>query len=313
MLGVLEGFVTIIVIIVLGVGLAHFKIVDLSGQVLLSRIAFFVASPALMITVLGGTDVSTLFSANLMASIGSVVVTAVLALILLRVVWRRTGAETVIGIFSSAYVNAGNLGLPIAAYALGDASLIAPMLLVQLLVLQPIGIAVLDLTTRPEEADQSRRRRLLRLVGQPFRNPLMIASLIGLILSLTGFELPRVINDPLHLVGGMAVPAMLLAYGISLRLGPLPGRGEPPVQIGTLVGLKLIVQPLIGFLLAKFVVGLDPLGVLAVTVIAGLPTAQNVFTHAVRFDRGIVLARDTIFLSTLGSIPLIAIVAAVLG
>ncbi|MFC7625835.1 AEC family transporter [Microlunatus sp. GCM10028923] len=313
MLGVLEGFVTIIVIIVLGVGLAHFKIVELSGQVLLSRISFFVASPALMITVLGGTDVSTLFSANLMASIGSVMVTGVIALILLRVVWRRSGAETVIGIFSAAYVNAGNLGLPIAAYALGDASLIAPMLLVQLLVLQPIGIAVLDLTTRPEEADRSRRRRLLRLIGQPFRNPLMIASLIGLILSVTGFQLPRVINDPLHLVGGMAVPAMLLAYGISLRLGPLPGRGEPPVQIGTLVGLKLIVQPLIGFLLAKFVVGLDPLGVLAVTVIAGLPTAQNVFTHAVRFDRGIVLARDTIFLSTLGSIPLIAILAAVLG
>ncbi|GAB3757046.1 AEC family transporter [Microlunatus parietis] len=313
MLGVLEGFVTIIVIIVLGVGLAHFKIVDLSGQVLLSRIAFFVASPALMITVLGGTDVSTLFSANLAASIGSVVVTTVLALILLRVVWRRSGAETMIGIFSAAYVNAGNLGLPIAAYALGNASLIAPMLLVQLLVLQPIGIAVLDLTTRPEEADQSRRRRLLRLVGQPFRNPLMIASLIGLILSLTGFQLPRVVNDPLHLVGGMAVPAMLLAYGISLRLGPLPGRGEPPVQIGALVALKLIVQPLVGFLLAKFVLGLDPLGVLAVTVIAGLPTAQNVFTHAVRFDRGIVLARDTIFLSTLGSIPLIAILAAVLG
>lgn len=313
MLGVLEGFVTIIVVIVLGVGLAHFKIVELSGQVLLSRIAFFVASPALMITVLGETDVSTLFSANLAASIGSVVVTTVLALILLRVVWRRSGAETMIGIFSAAYVNAGNLGLPIAAYALGNASLIAPMLLVQLLVLQPIGIAVLDLTTRPEAADQSRRRRLLRLVGQPFRNPLMIASLIGLILSLTGFELPRVVNDPLHLVGGMAVPAMLLAYGISLRLGPLPGRGEPPLQIGALVLLKLIVQPLVGFLLAKFVLGLDPLGVLAVTVIAGLPTAQNVFTHAVRFDRGIVLARDAIFLSTLGSIPLIAIVAAVLG
>jgi hypothetical protein len=35
----------------------------------------------------------------------------------------------VIGTFSSAYVNAGNLGLPIAAYVLGDASLVAPMLL----------------------------------------------------------------------------------------------------------------------------------------------------------------------------------------
>lgn len=313
MLGVLEGFVTIIVIIVLGVGLAHLKIVDVSGQVLLSRIAFYVASPALMITVLGSTDVTVLFSANLVASVGCVLITAVVALVLLRLVWRRTASETMIGIFSAVYVNAGNLGLPIAAYALGNASLIAPMLLVQLVVLQPIGVAVLDLTTRPLDPEHSRRRRLLRLVGQPFRNPLMIASLIGLLLSVTGFDLPRVVDDPLHLVGGMAVPAMLLAYGISLRLGPLPGRGEPPVQIGGLVALKLILQPLIGFLLARFVVGLDPLGVLAVTVIAALPTAQNVFTHAVRFDRGVVLARDTIFLSTLGSIPLIALLAAFLS
>jgi predicted permease len=312
-LGVLEGFVTIIVVILVGVGLAHLKIVDVSGQVLLSRIAFYVASPALMITVLGGTDVGTLFSANLVASVGCVIITAALALVLLRVVWHRSASETMIGIFSAVYVNAGNLGLPIAAYALGDASLIAPMLLVQLVVLGPVGVAVMDLTTRPPDPGHSRRRRLLRLLGQPFRNPLMIASLIGLLLSITGFQLPRVIDDPLHLVGGMAVPAMLLAYGISLRLGPLPGRGEPPVQIGTLVGLKLIVQPLIGFLLARFVVGLDPLGVLAVTVIAALPTAQNVFTHAVRFDRGVVIARDTIFLSTLGSIPLIALLAAFLS
>ena len=45
---------------------------------------------------------------------------------------------------------------------------------------------------------------------------------------------------------------------------------------------------------------LDPHGVnlLAVTVIGALPTAQNVFTHAVRYDRGVILARDTIFITT---------------
>ena len=32
---------------------------------------------------------------------------------------------------------------------LGDASLVAPMLLTQLLVLQPVGLAVLDATARP--------------------------------------------------------------------------------------------------------------------------------------------------------------------
>ena len=122
---------------------------DAGAQQVLTRVAFYVASPALMVTVLGGTDVQRLLSATLIASLGGVVVTAVLALLLSRLVWRQGGGETVIATFGAAYVNAGNLGLPIAAYALGDAALIAPMLLVQLLVLQPGGLAVLDGFTRP--------------------------------------------------------------------------------------------------------------------------------------------------------------------
>ena len=68
-----------------------------------------------------------------------------------------------IATFCGAYVNAGNLGLPIAAYALGDAALIAPMLLVQLLVLQPSGLAVLDgLTSEPSPGTSRGRGLLLR-------------------------------------------------------------------------------------------------------------------------------------------------------
>ena len=64
------------------------------------------------------------------------------------VVWKRDRGDTVIGAFASAYVNAGNLGLPIASYVLGDASLIGPTLLTQLLILQPLGLAVLDMPCR---------------------------------------------------------------------------------------------------------------------------------------------------------------------
>ena len=54
MQAVLEGFATIGTIIALGFLLAHVKILDLPSQLVLSRLAFFVASPALMITVLDG-------------------------------------------------------------------------------------------------------------------------------------------------------------------------------------------------------------------------------------------------------------------
>ncbi len=305
MQGVLTGFVTIGAVIGVGFLLAHIKVLNTASQRMLIRIAFFVASPALMITVLSRTDVSRLFSANLVASVGGVVVVSTSYILLARLVWRRTSSVTVIGTFASAYVNAGNLGLPIAAYVLGDASLIAPMLLTQLLILQPLGLVVLDLTTAPADDSASRRRRVWSILTRIVRNPLTVGSLLGLLLSVFRIQLPLLIAEPLNLIAGMAVPAMLLAYGVSLRLGPLPGAGEPPVQIAVIVALKLIVQPLCAYLIARFALGLSGAEVFAVTVIAALPTAQNVFTHAVRYHVGVLLARDTIFYSTILSVPVI--------
>jgi malonate transporter and related proteins len=303
--GVLAGFAIIGIIIALGFLLAQLKILDATAQGVLTGVAFYVASPALMITVLGGTDVHRLLSANLIASLGSVVLAATIAILLTRLVWKREAGDTVIAAFCSAYVNAGNLGLPIAAYALGDAALIAPMLLAQLLILQPSGLTVLDAITQVPAAGTSRGRPLLIRLSRPFRNPLAMGSLLGLVLALTGIKLPVIINAPLTLIGGMAIPSMLLAYGISLRLGPRPGAGEPPIQVATMVSIKLIMQPIAAYLIGAYAVGLTGHDLLAVTVIAALPTAQNVFTFAMRYDRGVILARDTIFVATLLSVPVI--------
>ena len=308
MQGVLAGFAIIGIIIGLGFLLAQLKILDATAQGVLTRVAFYVASPALMITVLGGTEVRRLLSANLIASLGSVAIAATLAIVFAKLVWRRDSGDTVVAAFCSAYVNAGNLGLPIAAYALGDAALVAPMLLAQLLILQPSGLAMLDAITQVPTPGVSSRRLLLIRITAPLRNPLAVGSLIGLALALTGIQLPVAINEPLTLVGGMAVPSMLLAYGISLRLGPRPGAGEPPIQVASLVTLKLIVQPMAAYLIGAYAVGLTGHDLLAVTVIAALPTAQNVFTFAMRYDRGVILARDTIFVATLLSVPAILII-----
>ena len=242
---------------------------------------------------------------NLIVSLGSVAVSAIIAVLVARLLWRRDAGDTVIAAFCAAYVNAGNLGLPIAAYALGDAALIAPMLLAQLLVLQPAGLAVLDGIARVPSPGMTWGRRLLIRITGPFRNPLAVGSLVGLVLALSGISLPVAINAPLTLLGGMAVPCILLAYGISLRLGPRPGAGEPPIQVATLLSLKLIVQPIAAYLIGAYMAGLVGHDLLAVTVIAALPTAQNVFTFAMRYDRGVILARDTIFASTLLSVPVI--------
>jgi malonate transporter len=299
--GVFEGFATIGILIGLGILLAHLGVIDAAGQRTLSTLAFYVASPALLVTVLESSDLTEVFSGNLVATAGAVLVTGLIYVVVAAVRRQELGA-TVVGTLCSAYVNGGNLGLPIAAYVLGDPALVAPVLLLQLLLLQPLALVLLDVDTSPT------RLSVGKVLMRPLTNPITIGSFIGLLLAVTDTGLPSALHDPLVLVSGMAVPSMLLAYGVSLRLGPLPGRGVPAAELGLVVGLKMVVQPIAAYAIGRYAVGLDTPALLAVTVLSALPTAQNVFIIASRYERSALLARDAIFVSTIASVPLVILI-----
>lgn len=303
---VFAGFATIGALIALGAFLGHVGLLDLAAQQVLARLAFFVASPALLLTTIADADVARVLSGSLVASAGAVGVVATAYVVSCRLFFRRGLADAVIGVLCAAYVNAGNLGIPIAAYVLGDAALVAPILLLQLLVMQPVALMLLDTGL----AD--RRLRWFDLLRRPLTTPLTVGSLIGLVIALTGADIPAPIRDPLELVGAMAVPAMLLAYGVSLRLGARPGLGDA-VELGTITALKLVVQPVTAYALGRFALDLDQSALLAVTVLAALPTAQNIFVHAVRYHCRVTLARDSIFITTVLSVPAILVVTALVA
>jgi malonate transporter len=304
--GVLGGFATIAAVVALGVLVAHIKLVEVAGQRTLSLLAFYVASPALLVTVLAESDPAEVFSTHLVATVAGVgAAVLVIAAVAVRRKWDL--GTTVVASLCSGYVNAGNLGIPVAAYALGDAALVAPVLLLQLLVLQPLALTLLDVDRNPGR--MSARKILLR----PLTNPLTVGTATGVLLALTDTSLPQPIQDPLALVGGMAVPAMLIAYGVALRLGPLPGRGVRPRALALVVGLKMVVQPLAAYVVGRLLLGMDGSDLFAVTLLASLPTAQNVFVVATRYERGVLLARDAIFVSTLCAAPAAVVIAALLA
>ena len=65
------------------------------------------------------------------------------------------------------------------------------------------------------------------------------------------------------------------------------------------------MHPAIAFVLGAWVFHLRLSDLLAVTVVAALPTAQNIYLIASRYHVRTMLARDAIFVSTLASIPVI--------
>ena len=82
--------------------------------------------------------------------------------------------------------------------------------------------------------------------------------------------------------------------------------------IWTVAALKNIVMPLIAFGIA-FAMGFRGPTLYGCVVLAALPTGQNVYNYAARYNVGMTFARDGILISTMTSPIVIAIIAALLS
>jgi len=306
MVGVLIGFAIIVAVIAIGYLIGRFDLLGEQAQHVLSRLAFFVLSPALLFTVLSQADVSHLFSALLPISAIAAIVNIALFLVVSLLFWRRPLPDATIGALASGYVNANNIGLPVSVYVLGDASSSAPVILLQLIVLAPIALTVLDVTT-------SGRVSVGRILLQPVRNPLIIGSLLGVIVAVTHLKLPAPVLAPFELVGGAAVPVILLTFGMSLHGSRVLAPGTDRRDVLLASSLKLAAMPVVAWLLGQFVWHLHGHRLFVVVVLAALPTAQNVFNYAQRYGVATVLARDAVLITTALSIVVLVIVAALLA
>ncbi len=305
----LTGYVTIGVLILVGVLCAQIGVLNTSHQKMLSKVALLVSSPALMLMIMSRADMSHVFARSVLATGGAIVGAAFVYVAAALLFFRPKPADRTIGMFLSCYTNAGNLGLPVATYALGDAAWIAPVLLMQLAILQPLGMAHLDYCKARESGGAVPLAKLLTL---PVRNPLTVGVLAGLTLNLLHISVPTILATPLDMLGGIAVPAMLLAFGVSLRLDPRPKKTAESTESNVLVVIKCLLQPLMAYTLARFAFGLPLATVRAVTIIAALPPAQNVYIFAMRYGVRELFARNTIFRATATSAVVIGLLAALL-
>jgi predicted permease len=304
--GVLTGFAVIAVVIGVGYVLGLRGYLGDQGRQVLTKLAFHVASPALLFTTLSGADLSVVFSSRLLVTALSTV--AVAGVFVAVGAARGWGVgRTTIGALCSGYVNSGNLGIPIAVYVLGDASLVAPVLLFQLVLVTPVAVTILDLSG--EAAKGSLWRRLLT----PLRNPIALGSLAGVAVAATGLRVPDAVMDPVTLIGNMSVPAVLMAFGIGLCGSTMPLRDADRRPVLLAVALKTVGQPAVAWALASGVFGLRGPQLLDVVVTSALPAAQNLYTYASTYGVGERLARDAILVSTVVSVPVLVGVAAVLG
>ena len=319
MADVVAGLAVFGAVIAVGWLLVRTRAVPADADGVLTRVCFFAATPALLVTTLSRADLTAVLSRATAVAVAAELAAIISAWCLHRLALRRTIAEATIGALASGYVNAANLGIPVAVLVLGDAATIAPILLLQLLVLTPVTFTVLDAVTR--RGNPSR----LATLTVPLRNPLLWGVVAGTAANLGGVRLEQWCGgypaQGLEMLGRVAVPLMMLALGMSLAGAPRPLRNsEPDEPVGGVsrrsglwaaVSWKLAVMPALAVAVGM-AAGLGGSQLLVPVVTAALPTAQNVFMYASRYGVAKDLARDAVLLTTAGFVPVVLLAAALL-
>ena len=300
---VVLAFLPIWVLTALGWVAARAGALGSGAEQVLARFVFLAAMPALLFTTLVDRDPASLLNEGILAFALSTYVICAVGAWLARRQGRRSPGQMAISGMSAGYVNAAYLGIPVAVQVLGDPAFTVSAAVFQLMLVTPLILAALD-----RDARDRRGGGLGSILLLPVRTPIVAASLLALVIASTGWEPPRAVLDPLDLLGAAAVPAALFSLGMSLHGRRAPVRSELG-EVGPVVLLKVVGQPVLAFVVAAYALGLDGPDLLAVVLCAALPTAQNTYIYASHYGVSPGRVRDAVLLSTLLSMVSLSVVA----
>jgi len=245
----------------------------------LSRFVFSVALPAMLFRLM--SDLSQLPPVDarlLLAFFGGCLIVFVIGRL---VAWRLFALDGVgQSVFALGGVFSNNvlLGLPLAKVALGDAALpsVALVLVFNALILWTL------LTVSIEWARHGSfsLRGFAKTARGVLTNPIVAGILAGTLFGLTGLPLPAFVALPLAMVGQAAAPMALLALGMGLAEYGIRAGWRISLAISV---LKLVVQPLVVWLLAR-VIGLPAMETQVVVLLASLAVGANVYLMSRQFS-----------------------------
>jgi malate permease and related proteins len=265
------GGIILPVLIVIGVGYGYARLRGdraKEDMAAVNRVSMEVLCPLLVFTALAGRDFDVarngpLILAGVLIALGSGLLAWPVA--------RLLGYDLRSFLPPMMYNNCGNMGLPLAVLAFGQAGLPSAVALFMActVVYFTVGIMIIE-SGRGWGAHLPSFRFLV--------SPMMIATAAGLIFSFARFSLPEPLFHALKMLGEACIPVMLFALGVrmtDIRFGSW--------QIG-LAGA--VVCPLVGLAVAR---GLD--GLLTLTaaqrgqmyLFASLPPAVFCFMVAEQY------------------------------
>jgi malonate transporter and related proteins len=277
----------------------------------LNRFVVNLALPALLFDIVAHAKPADIWQPGFIGAYGlsSMLIFALIAAVRFRHTLPLTDAA--IDGLNAGYPNTGFMGFPLALAAFGRDAL-APTLVATLLTVCGtflIAIVVIEIGLQTEK----RPARLVLKVGRSLLlNPLFVAPALATIFPLFALGVPGPVETFFKLLGGAASPCALVTLGLFLA-EKRETKAQDNAAIAILVGCKLILQPLLAWVLAGVVFNLTPLLTHTAVLLAALPTGTGPFMLAEFYRREAQTTSKVILASTVLSVATLSLYLAWIG
>ena len=171
----------------------------------ISKLVMKICSPCLILGTMAKVEIDP-------AVMGHVALATLVTLVsigaLSTIVFRFLGWKIATYLPAVILPNNGNMGLPLSLFAFGQLGLALALgsFMVMMLITFTIGIWIVS------SNGQTNQERIKTLLQQP----VIYAMLISVVVLVTDSELPKWLGNTLNLLGGIAIPLMTIALGVSL-------------------------------------------------------------------------------------------------
>ncbi len=268
----------------------------INASVELNRFVVWLALPAQLFNFAANSGWKTLWQPGFITAFFlSCLIVYILVLLISWINNRDLAAASFDGL-SASYSNTGYMGIPLCVLALGQDGL-APAIISTFIVFAMFALATILI----EIGILSHRKSheiMLSVIKSLCTNPLLIAPVAGLVWAASGLTFYDPIAQVIAFLAAASTPCALVSIGLFL----MQKSAATPAQAWGISLAKLILQPLIAWVIAGPILDLPSLWVSAIVILSALPTGTGPFMLAQYYKAdGSVISR-VVLITTMSSL-----------
>ena len=292
--------------ILLGALAKYLNLLKAEDSATINKFVYFIAFPSLLFVVLARSPIEDIFYWPFINAWGSSLFITFGLTTIICILWKSKLGETALNSLNTTCSNTGFIGVFIIITIYDQQSAVAAITATAFLVIIVISL-VIFLLEQGTEKELTALQISQKIIISLSRNPLMIGATLGIISALLG-TLPQPVEKMFDVLGFSAIPLSLFALGSFFAGQKTSDIKQNLSTINLLIFIKLIIHPVIAWILVTYIFSLDPKWAAITIILAPLPPATTCFVLAQRYDTCVSQTASMIILSTLYSIITLPIV-----